>query len=166
MKRQRSSATFIYLIAVMLLLFSGTTQAKAQCTIVWWGDESGYAPTEETSRTELATSQAFTAIFGHEPTVCHDIVSSLYVCESVGEGVAKFGAWDMSQEFGGGWDVVCPDLCETSGGDSDIDAVCDNVDNCIDTCNSNQLDADTDSIGDVCDNNPGCGSCGQPACEE
>ena len=28
-----------------------------------------------------------------------------------------------------------------------------------------QLDVDGDSIGDVCDPTPGCGGCGQPACE-
>ncbi len=150
MKRRRSSTALIYLIAVMLLLFSDTTQAKAQCNIVWWGDESGYAPTDETSRTELATSQAFSAIFGHEPTVCHYFMT-VYVCESVNEGVVKFGAWDDAQEFGGGWDVVCPDLCETSGGDSDIDAVCDNVDNCIYDPNHLQEDTDSNGEGDACD---------------
>ena len=56
------------------------------------------------------------------------------------------------------------DECEVSG-DSDLDSVCDAVDNCPDTCNSDQLDADSDGIGDVCDSEPGCGGCGQPGCE-
>jgi hypothetical protein len=50
--------------------------------------------------------------------------------------------------------------------DNDNDTIPDNVDNCPSICNSNQLDADSDDIGDVCDDNPGCGGCGEPACEE
>ncbi len=38
-------------------------------------------------------------------------------------------------------------------------------DNCRTDCNVNQLDADNDTIGDVCDPEPGCGGCGQDACE-
>ncbi len=49
--------------------------------------------------------------------------------------------------------------------DQDGDTVHFCEDNCPDTCNSNQLDADNDGIGDVCDDTPGCGGCGQPACE-
>jgi hypothetical protein len=38
-------------------------------------------------------------------------------------------------------------------------------DNCPDNCNIQQLDADSDGIGDVCDDTPGCGGCGQTACD-
>jgi hypothetical protein len=50
--------------------------------------------------------------------------------------------------------------------DTDSDCICNDVDNCPDTWNSEQLDADTDGTGDLCDNDPGCGSCGQSACEK
>ena len=50
--------------------------------------------------------------------------------------------------------------------DTDSDCICNDIDNCPDTWNSEQLDADTDGTGDLCDNDPGCGGCGQPACEE
>ncbi len=41
--------------------------------------------------------------------------------------------------------------CETSVGDSDLDSICDDVDNCIFTANLNQEDADSDGTGDACD---------------
>ncbi len=46
------------------------------------------------------------------------------------------------------------------------DGVEDIEDNCPLSCNELQLDADGDGIGDVCDDTPGCGGCGQPACEQ
>ena len=49
--------------------------------------------------------------------------------------------------------------------DSDGDSIDDSVDNCPTVCNSDQFDADNDTIGDVCDDIPGCGGCGEPACE-
>jgi hypothetical protein len=42
--------------------------------------------------------------------------------------------------------------------------VIENFDNCPDNCNVFQLDGD--GIGAVCDASPGCGGCGQPACEQ
>ena len=50
--------------------------------------------------------------------------------------------------------------------DIDADGIENDFDNCPNTWNSEQLDADTDGTGDLCDNDPGCGGCGQPACEE
>lgn len=55
--------------------------------------------------------------------------------------------------------------CEISC-DLDNDGILNPEDNCPDICNKQQLDADSDDIGDVCDNTPGCGGCGQPACEQ
>jgi hypothetical protein len=71
------------------------------------------------------------------------------------------------------------DLCDTTPGcggcgmvacegqvDTDKDNWVDEIDNCPSICNSQQFDADDDDIGDVCDPEPGCGGCGQPACEQ
>jgi trimeric autotransporter adhesin len=49
--------------------------------------------------------------------------------------------------------------------DQDGDGIPDAIDNCPNMCSPQQLDADGDGIGDVCDTTPGCGGCGQPACE-
>ena len=56
--------------------------------------------------------------------------------------------------------------CETGCSiDIDLDGIPATIDNCPDNCNTQQTDADSDGIGDVCDDNPGCGGCGQPDCE-
>jgi hypothetical protein len=55
-----------------------------------------------------------------------------------------------------------PDCALNTG----FDVTSDSGDNCPNKCNSYQLDADGDGIGDVCDDNPGCGGCGQPTCEK
>ena len=60
----------------------------------------------------------------------------------------------------------CPFVTNQDQLDSDTDGVGDVCDNCPSACNSQQLDADHDGIGDVCDPTPGCGGCGQPACEQ
>jgi YD repeat-containing protein len=60
----------------------------------------------------------------------------------------------------------CPTVSNTNQADSDLDSVGNVCDNCRNNCNSQQLDADHDGIGDVCDPSPGCGGCGQPACEQ
>lgn len=59
------------------------------------------------------------------------------------------------------------DGCLASGSaDADNDGYCILDDNCPNNCNVQQLDADGDEIGDVCDPSPGCGGCGQSACEQ
>ncbi len=59
-------------------------------------------------------------------------------------------------------------LCEEQIGtyaDTDGDNWADVLDNCDTAYNPNQKDADHDHIGDCCDTEPGCGGCGQPACD-
>ena len=60
----------------------------------------------------------------------------------------------------------CPRKPNPDQINSDNDWWGDACDNCPSTCNPQQLDADNDGIGDRCDWNPGCGGCGEPACEE
>ena len=60
----------------------------------------------------------------------------------------------------------CPTIANKNKADSDLDGVGSACDNCSTICNSQQLDADHDGVGDVCDPTPGCGGCGQPACEQ
>jgi len=38
--------------------------------------------------------------------------------------------------------------------DTDLDGICDDVDNCVYTANANQADTDGDGVGDACDNCP------------
>jgi hypothetical protein len=66
---------------------------------------------------------------------------------------------DTTPGCGGCGQTACEDI------DADNDGIADNVDNCPSACNSQQLDADGDGAGDVCDTTPGCGGCGQAACE-
>jgi hypothetical protein len=44
--------------------------------------------------------------------------------------------------------------CDSQGGDSDGDGVCNNTDNCLNTANADQADNDGDGIGNVCDDTP------------
>jgi hypothetical protein len=60
----------------------------------------------------------------------------------------------------------CPTVANANQADADSDGYGDECDNCPTICNPQQLDADHDGIGDVCDTTPGCGGCGQPACEQ
>jgi hypothetical protein len=55
--------------------------------------------------------------------------------------------------------------CHTACVDSDRDSIANAADNCPNVYNLQQLDADSDGSGDVCDTTPGCGGCGQSACE-
>jgi hypothetical protein len=162
MKKQRFSKTIIFLIAITFFLFFNINQAKAQCNIIWWGEESGYAPTLEDLSMEQATCKAFFAIFGRHPFVSGpgeewDEISSEWYCGDWHNGVEfNPNVYRIHSTFEegaptDGWDVVCTDLCESSGGDSDIDGICDNVDNCIITLNHLQEDIDNDGDGDVCD---------------
>ena len=60
----------------------------------------------------------------------------------------------------------CPAVPNADQADGDMDGVGNVCDNCPTKCNVWQKDADSDGVGDVCDTTPGCGGCGQPACEQ
>jgi hypothetical protein len=69
-------------------------------------------------------------------------------------------------------DADCVNGCSSNGlcikdqRDADSDGHGDVCDNCPNNCNTEQRDVDSDGKGDVCDSTPGCGGCGQPACEQ
>jgi hypothetical protein len=153
---------FSLIIIITFFLFCNITQANAQCNIIWWGEESGYSPTLEGEVTETATSEAFSAIFGLNPTKCVYNVPGFYcvnydldyVVYLGGNGIIPDPTWfpqanQPPSDFNG-WDVVCSDQCEALGGDSDIDGICDDIDNCPGIQNHLQEDADSDGTGDVC----------------
>jgi len=63
--------------------------------------------------------------------------------------MTDFGLADgASVYYGAAWHVE--NQCDSS--DSDLDGVCDNVDNCVHDYNPDQANSDTDDFGDVCDN--------------
>ena len=103
---------------------------------------SGSAPTTEPTPTREATSQAFTAIFGTDPVACFDhmleaihavvvlvrmgvfqllmlrgLVQSLYILQTL-------NIWGTGM-------LYALTNAKHSGGDSDIDGICDDVDNCL-----------------------------------
>ena len=59
----------------------------------------------------------------------------------------------------------CPTTPNQNQADRDNDSVGDLCDNCESICNVQQGDIDGDGEGDVCDDTPGCGGCGESACE-
>ena len=57
--------------------------------------------------------------------------------------------------------------CELQGQcDADGDGIVDADDNCPNVYNPQQLDANSNGTGDCCDTAPGCGGCGQTACDQ
>jgi hypothetical protein len=166
MKKKSFALAALFLITITFFLFSNITQAKAQCNIVWWGVESGYVPTNQTYATELAAYQVFIAIYGSEPSICDydPFQAVIFSCRTSPSPSTSLmmtmidttyqpdnKIWFEDSGLYGEWDVVCPELCESSGGDSDIDAICDDIDNCISIPNHLQKDSDIDGTGDACD---------------
>ncbi len=76
------------------------------------------------------------------------------------DGDGQGDVCDTTPGCGGCGQSACEQSC-----DLDNDGILNAADNCPDSCNTQQLDADGDGIGDACDTTPGCGGCGQAACE-
>ena len=114
--------------------------------------------------------QTFT-LFGDPATILH-----YYNNDADGDGIgddvdncpslANSGQNDADGDGIGDACDNCPNLANPDQADEDYDGVGDLCDKCPLICNSQQKDADGDGIGDVCDTSPGCGGCGQPACEQ
>lgn len=122
----------VILPVFVFILFSWASGSFSQtCEIQWWGDLSGSVATNETSRTEQATYEAYLAIFsggapapncGGSPYECWFGFMAPMCFEWK---TTQAGFWGMrnTNEHGctqythtGGWDVVCvyPPECSVS----------------------------------------------------
>jgi hypothetical protein len=138
----------IFILGAIFLLFVSSSKVNADeiCNIVYFYNTLVIVPTNETSRTQQATLEAFNTIspfFGTWDGACYDagISGSLWFtfCQNGDARIYAMTPYDFS------WDVVC-------GLDADNDDIVDSYDNCPDIANPNQEDADLDDIGDACDN--------------
>jgi hypothetical protein len=80
-----------------------------------------------------------------------------------GDGIGD--VCDAAPGCGGCGQPACEQQGQSALPDADGDGVPDAFDNCPNVCNPRQFDSDGDGAGDTCDPTPGCGGCGQPACE-
>jgi hypothetical protein len=119
-----------------------------------------------TSTSSVATTTTTAAPIDSDGDGSTDLIDTCpYICnpqqrDADGDGIGD--VCDTSPNCGGCGQAACelPGQC-----DSDHDGIIDDSDNCPAVCNARQLDADGDGTGDACDSTPGCGGCGQPACE-
>jgi hypothetical protein len=151
---------------IIILTFTESAFSENSCMIQWWGDKSGFIPTNETSLTEAVAFEAFNAILGFDPVECGSN-GLVYVCldqtfsefEASGyddSQTSTVGFFDSYYSYPPGWSEVGPPtlygewdvVCKT---DTDSDRFFDDVDNCPSISNPNQEDADSDGTGDVCD---------------
>jgi hypothetical protein len=79
---------------------------------------------------------------------------------------STFAGWNGGGCLGRGDCTVTVQGTVTIITDTDGDGIEDAVDNCPNISNVFQADDDGDGIGDACDPTPGCGGCGQIACEQ
>jgi hypothetical protein len=115
---------FIFLIIFGLSAYN-ITQATAGCNIVWSGYSSGSIPTNETSRTDQATYEAYDAICPTcGPQICSELsnsecgVGNHYGCIDFTAftrpfTICKEGSYHFSY-MGGGWDVICETIITLS----------------------------------------------------
>jgi len=157
------------LIAVLFLIATSSVHASQQCSIIWSGHKSGSVATNETSKTQQATLEAFQAIFPDAGTPVWDAQGFYYVHYTyqywhgiiitahdyytvTTDGLWSLSSWDEVDYYSfhsdGNWDVLCDET------DVDADGIQNDADNCPNTYNPDQSDSDGDGIGDVCDSNP------------
>ena len=67
---KKTQQAIISIVSFIIILTITESAFSERCMIKWWGDKSGVIPTNETSLTEAAASQAFTAILGFDPVEC------------------------------------------------------------------------------------------------
>lgn len=155
MKNGKKQVSCFFLSLIIIFTFTISAFAQEDCTIEWSGEASGSVPTTETSRTESATSQAYSAIMGFAPDICTVYVT--FSCadnnnppesfvDNTGDYYFNFNSFTGPS---GTWDIVCG-----GGPDADGDTIIDSEDNCPNMANPGQEDADADSLGDKCDDCP------------
>jgi hypothetical protein len=116
----RRSGVILVLSVCLILTWVGAVFSQ-NCEIQWWGARNGSVPTNETSKTEIATYEAYSAIVGMEPGVCGEYGSPyccgcippiLCIVEVIYYEVYQDGYWRHFSNcrgtlFDGYWDVVC-----------------------------------------------------------
>jgi hypothetical protein len=162
------------------------TNANQGASYVFVKPASGWADMTQTARL-TASDGAGNDYFGYNVAISGDTVvvsmltkSSVCIFVKPASGwsnmtqSAQFWAYEYSTMFiygypvaiSGSTVVVRPGYVYMfTISDTDGDGVYDDIDNCPAVANPQQKDGDGDGIGDMCDTTPGCGGCGQPACE-
>ncbi len=110
---------------------------------------------------DAANQSALSRIWGGIHPPADDIPGRIMGQQIGAEAFLKAMSFFEDSNNNGNPDLCEPlDPCESLGGDTDGDGVCNDEDNCPDTANANQVDNDNDGIGDVCDTVDPCGNLG------
>jgi hypothetical protein len=150
-------------------------------TMTWGGSYSGMALRSVSIVTpQPTTSSTTTTMPIPDTTTIPTTTTTSIAADTDGDGIADSSDNCPNtynpQQLDADTDGV-GDVCDSTPGcggcgqaaceniDADNDGINNNADNCPTVCNPQQLDADTDGVGDACDSTPGCGGCGQAACE-